>query len=197
MHRPRVKRIDPQSISIFGAYTDLYRSGRIDKTQLNRFVKHRPVINPRHIVIGPSVGMGVKLQQRNRPVFFCIGAQNREGNEMIPSQHKTGGASLKNGFDMRGQSIGKIAGFGIVKRQITVIDDVKLAHGIKAPPIGRIIGLQRAGLADCSGTQAGARPIGHRLIKWHASDRQIDARQVLAVAPAQKGGRTAKGVFKT
>ena len=93
---------------------------------------------------------------------------------MIPSQHKTGGASLKNGFDMRGQSVGKIAGFGIVKRQITVIDDVKLAHGIKAPPIGRIIGLQRASFADCPRTQPGAGPIGHRLIKRHTRNRQID-----------------------
>ncbi len=116
MHLARVDDVDAQRVVILRANADLNGPFRVDQPLLHGLVKHGAVINPAHVIIGPCVGVGVKLQQRQRPVFFGVSPQDREGDVMVPPQHQRGRALVQNAGDMGLKRRREFGDMGIIKR---------------------------------------------------------------------------------
>ena len=80
-----------------------------------------------------------------------------------------------------------------VERHVAVVDRGELVEDVEAEGILRIAVEDRRGAADRLRTEAGARPVRHRHVERDAEDREIDAGQVAAVAPAHEGERAGIG----
>ncbi len=115
---------------------------------------------------------------------------------MIAAERDRPRPGLKDSADMGGQRVGEIRDLGIVEGEVAVIHDVKFVERRVAPAIGRVEGLQRRGLAQRAGTEAGAGAVRHRLVEGHAGDGEIDAGQVFRIAAAEKAGGAAEGVLE-
>ena len=102
-------------IIAFGTDPDLHRTGDINQPQLDRFVHKCAVVDPVHIVVGPKIGMGIKLDHRQRPVFRSIGPQDRQGDKVIAAQGHRRGACIDDALDMRLKQSGKAGRMGVVK----------------------------------------------------------------------------------
>ena len=150
MHCGRIYDMHTSVIIILGANADLNGAFDIHDPFLDGFIKHGPMIHTVWVIIGPSIRMGVKLNQTNRPIFFRIGPQNRKGDVMIAAQGQTAGALCEDTRDMRLQSCGKGRDIGVIKGQIPIITNVKIRQRVYIPPIGWITGLQGARFSDCA-----------------------------------------------
>lgn len=78
---------------MFGAYADLYGTGRVDEAFLGGGIKHRAVVVFAAVVVG--VGVRVKMNQCEFAEIAGVGAQQREGNEMVAAQTQTAFAERK------------------------------------------------------------------------------------------------------
>jgi hypothetical protein len=142
--------------------------------------------------------MGVHLDQRQGTVFRGMRAQERQRDGMIAAQRETGRTRVEDGRRMGGDASGHVGGVRIVEGHVAVIEDGEFLQRRHAVPAeGRIDRLQRRGLADRARTQPRAGAVRHRLVEGDAGHRDIDARQVLAVAAAQETGRAGKDVLET
>ena len=196
MHGAGIDKFDAKVVVALGADSDLDGGFGIDNPGFHRLVEKRAMVDAVHIVIGPKVGMGVKMDDRHRPELFGIGAQNGQGDEVIAAKGNRPRPCGQNGADMVGQQAGKAGGMGIVKGQIAVVNDGHFFQRVGGPTIGRIKGLERACLTDRTRAKAGAGAVRDRLIKGHSGDRQINPGQILGIGPAQETRRPRKGIFK-
>ncbi len=101
------------------------------------------MIHPLRRIIRPCVGMGIKLQQGHGPEFGHMGAQNRQGDRMIPAQADDIRPLGQNARNMRLNCGGRLRGLRIIQCHIAVIGNRKLLKRRETiPPKGRIKRLQ-------------------------------------------------------
>ncbi len=74
-----------------------------------------------------------------------------------------------------------------VEVAVAIVDDGQRIEGIEEPGPERSPGMLRRGLADGLRPEAGARPVGDRLIEGNAGDRDIDALEVAGVFAPHEG----------
>ena len=154
------------------------------------------MVDPGGIVVNPCVGMGVELDQRHGAELLGIGAQDRQGHEMIAPQRDGAGTGVDDAADMRGHAVGEGGRMRVVEGHVARVHDAQFRQRIVAPAIGRIEGLQRGRLADGTGSEAGAGAVRHALIEGDACDGEVRAGHVLGIAPSQERGRTGEGVLE-
>src|SRR5215471_681438 len=82
-----------------------------------------------------------------------------------------------------------------VKAEIAIVNDGQPFSGVKAPRPGSEIREMRRGGTNAGGTEARTGPVGGGEIVRHTDDGDVDAAQLLGVAPAQKAERASVGVF--
>lgn len=86
MHGARVDILHAEIVIALRADADLHRGCGIDHSGFHGLVEEGAVVDAGHIVIGPQVGMSVEMDHRHRPVFLGIGAQDRQGDEVIAAK---------------------------------------------------------------------------------------------------------------
>ena len=178
MHAGRIDDMHASVIIILGANADLNRAFYIHNPLFHSLVKHSAMIHTRQIIIRPSVGMGVKLDQGQGAKFLRIGPQNWEGDVMISAKGQNPWPLSQNTRNMRLKSCGKGRDIGVVKGQIPIVTYIEIRQRIDVPAMGGITGLQGARFTDGARAQPCAWPIGHRLIKRNTRDRKIHALQI-------------------
>ena len=195
VHRAGVDIFDTEIVITMGADADLNRAFGVHQPGFHRLVHEGAVVDPVHVIIGPEVGVGIEMYHTHRAILGGIGAQDRQGDEVIAAKSDRARICVQDACDMVGQGLGEGGGFGIVKGDIAVVDDVHVIEGVGGPAIGWVVGLQRACFTDGAGAETGAGAVGDGLVKGDACDGEIDARQVFGVGAAQKGGGPAESVF--
>ena len=76
--------MDAEIVLDDGSDADMGRMRHVDQPLPDGGVTERAVVDPGRVVIGPGVGMGIDLDQRERPVFRRMRAQDRQRDGMIP-----------------------------------------------------------------------------------------------------------------
>jgi hypothetical protein len=78
MHPVRSQYVHTQKVLVPRADAYLHGRSRIDQALLDSFVEHGPVIKRVNIVIGPSIAVSIKVNQRQRLAeLFRMGIQER------------------------------------------------------------------------------------------------------------------------
>ena len=196
MHLAGVDDVKAEVVFGGGADADLHRPRGVHEAGFHRLVHHRAVVDPGQVVVGPEVGVRVEMDDRQRAEPVGIGAQDRQGDVVVAAQRDAARPCGEDACDVTGQRLREVRGLGVVECAVAIVDDVHVFQWVGRPAIGRVIGHQRACLADCAGTEPGAGAVRHRLIEGHAGDGQIDAGQVLGVGAAQETRRPTERVFE-
>ena len=102
VHLARVDHIDAEVIFGCGANADLHRTPGVHQPGFHRLVKHGAVINPRQIIIGPQIGMRIKMDHCKGTKFFSIGPEDRKSDIVIAPQSDAACPGPKDFGDMRG-----------------------------------------------------------------------------------------------
>ena len=183
-------------VRIHGADANLNAGRRVYHAGFDRFVEHRAMVDPAHVVVGPCVGMGVEMDQAQRPVFFGMRLQDREADVMVAAHRDATCSLIQDAFHMVAQGGWKVGDFGIIEAHVAIIRHGELIQWRIIPVIWRIEGLQRTRLADRAWPEPRTRPVGHRLIEGHACNRQIISGQILGIRSPKRRGCAAEGVLE-
>ena len=196
VHRAGVDDVHAPAVGVRRADADLHRFRGVDQPQLDRLVDEGAVVDPLEIVVGPGIGMGVELDQRQGAVFLGIGLEDREGDEMVAAQGDGADIGGEDPADMRLDQARRLPDLGVIEGHVAVIHDGELAQRVEIPAVGRIVGLQGRGLADRARPEPRAGPVGHGLVEGHARHGEVHAGEVLCVLPPQERGRPREGVLE-
>ena len=192
MHVVRGKHLDAAILRRVRADADLDGAVGIDDALAHGAADERAV---RQLlsVVAPGVLMRVELHQRQRPVFLRMRLQERPGDEMVAAEREEMHVGVEDRARLRLDRLGDGQRIVQVERHVAVIDRREVGEDVEAEGILRVAVEDRRGAADRLRAEARARPVGHRHVERDAEDREVDAGQVAAVAPAHERERAGIG----
>ena len=177
-----------------GANADLDRPAGIDEP-LGHGARHESAVRHFRAVVVPGVLMGIELHEGERPMGRRMGAQQRQGDEMIAAERHQMDARFD---DLAGLRLDRRRGLReplIFEETIAAIDHCERFERIAPGGILRIAVEGRRRPSDRRRSEPRPRPVRGRAVERHAPDRNLGLGEVLAVAPPHERRHSGEGRF--
>ena len=153
------------------------------------------MVHPFGVVIDPCVGMGVKLNEGQRPVPRDMSTKSRQSRRMVAAHRDHGCTLIENSVQMRLDQARNGRRARIVEGHVAIIGDGDLLQRREPPAIGRIPCHERRRLTDRARTKTGTGPMRHRLIEGDARQRQIESSELFRQSAAQHRRHTGEDIL--
>ena len=134
--------------------------------------------------------MSIEVNERERAVTFCVGAEKRQCQEVITTKAEQRHVVAENGFgvglDLSGDPIGPAE----IEAAVAVVDDGEPFRGIESPGPQRAPAQLGGSRSDPCRAKTRAWPVGGRQIEGDAGNGNVDTVEIPGVLAPQKAERT-------